>query len=481
MERSQSEHIASAGKHPSAGMERSVRAVTVATFVLRFATGLTGALLIFMLADFPAYGGPEVGPFTVGVLTALFFAAELVLSPPFGLLSDRVGHHRMMQVGPVFGLAAVVITAFTAEIHLGGLVIAVPILVGSLPILGLTRVLEGASTAASVPSVLGFIAVATSGDEALRGKASARFEAATIGGLAAGFAAAGPVWELLGPIGFLANGFVYVAAYGFYRWFVPDVVAATQRMSSARPGWRRYRRLLRRSRVWILAPTWIAINAALGLYASQTLFQLVRTRDARFEDQWLVGGFDPVHVSIAFLAGGGVFFLGLIYWGGRFVTLRRTTIIFYGIIGGAVFVVSALLINHTGDDAAIMRLPWLVGLGVGLFVLAGATPAALGLLADMSESFPADRGAVMGLYGVFLAMGQIAGAFIGAAAAQARAVDGILVATLMLLVVALLPLARLRRFEFEFQATPASGPDLESTEVDLSVTRAYRVDPPDER
>ena len=85
-------------------MERSVRAVTVATFVLRFATGLTGALLIFFLADFAEYGGPEVGPFVVGVFTALFFAAELVLSPPFGLLSDRVGHHRVMQIGPLFGL-----------------------------------------------------------------------------------------------------------------------------------------------------------------------------------------------------------------------------------------------------------------------------------------------------------------------------------------------------------------------------------------
>ena len=49
----------------------------------------------------------------------------------------------------------------------------------------------------------------------------------------------------------------------------------------------------------------------------------------------------------------------------------------------------------------------------GLFVLAGATPAALGLLADISERFPNDRGAIMGLYSVFLAVGQIIGALIG--------------------------------------------------------------------
>jgi MFS family permease len=461
-------------------MERSVRTVTVATFVLRFASGLTGALLIFLLADFPTYGGPEVGPFTIGVLTALFFAAELVLSPPFGLLSDRVGYHRVMRVGPVFGLVAVLLTALTAEIGVGSVVIALPLLLGSLPLLGLTRLLEGASTAASVPSVLGFMAVATSGDEALRGRASARFEVATIGGLVFGFAAAGPVWELMGPMGFLANGLVYAGAYGLFRWFVPDGESGETRAPKPRIGWRRYRRLLRRTRVWLLAPTWIALNAGLGLYTSQTLFQLIRTPDPKFEDQWLVGGFDPLHVTLAFLAGGAVFFVGLLYWGGRFVSLRRTTIILYGIVGGAIFVVSALLINHTSSDAAGIRALWLVGLGAGLFLLAGATPAALGLLADMSESFPADRGAVMGLYSVFLALGQIAGAFIGAAAAQAWAFDGILMATLLLLVIALLPLARLRRFEFEFQPTPASGPDLEATAVDLSVTRAYRVEKPDE-
>jgi len=465
-------------------MERSISSVTAATFVLRFATGLTGALLIFLLADFPQYGGPEVGAFTIGVLTALFFAAELVLSPPFGLLSDRVGHHRVMRVGPVFGLIAVVITALTAEIGVGSMVIAVPILVGSLPILGLTRVLEGASAAASVPSVLGFIAVATSGDEALRGKASARFEAATIAGLILGFAAAGPVWTVLGPMGFLANALVYAVAFGLFRWYVPNVQTNGSLLPRGPVGLKRYRRLLRRTRVWLLAPTWVALNAALGLYTSQTLFQLVRTPDPRFADQSLVGGFEPLLVTAAFLAGGAVFFVGLVYWGGRFVSLRRTTIIFYGIVGGAVFVVSALALNHSGDAPALLRIPTGVGLALGLFLLAGATPAALGLLADMSESFPADRGAVMGLYSVFLALGQISGALIGAAAASLWAFDGILMATLLLLAVALMPLARLRRFEFQFQATPASGPDPEATAVDLSVTRAYRIDradiPPDE-
>ena len=62
-------------------------------------------------------------------------------------------------------------------------------------------------------------------------------------------------------------------------------------------------------------------------------------------------------------------------------------------------------------------------------MLAGATPAALGLLADISERFPADRGAIMGLYSVFLAIGQIIGSLIGGFAADWRGIDGMLVAT----------------------------------------------------
>jgi MFS family permease len=441
-------------------MERSIWAVTIATFTLRFATGLTGALLVFFLADLPEHGGPAVGPVVVAVFTALFFVAELVLSPPFGILADRVGHHLIMQVGPLFGFVAVILTAVAAEIHLpGSVVVALPLLVGSLPLIGFTRVLEGASTAASVPSVLGFLAFVTSGDEALRGRASARFEAATVAGLGAGFAAAGPVWTFLGPTGFLANALVYVVALALYRYAVPDVEGVAQRRR--RPMvLARYRRILGRSRVWLLAPTWIALNAALGLYTSQTLFQLVRTPDPRFADQSLVGGLEPLAVSVAFVAGGLVFFAGLWYWGNRFAAWRRTSIIFAGILGGVAFVIAALLLNHAGDASLLLQLPLLLSLGAGIFVIAGATPAALGMLADLSEAFPRDRGAVMGLYSVFLALGQIAGAFVGAFAAELWAFDGILVATLVLLGVALLPLARLRRFELSTQPSPARGPAL---------------------
>ena len=178
---------------PFRTMERSLRFVLLGTFTLRFSTGLTGAMLGLYLAKLPAYGGPAVDARLVGVFAAIFYLSELVLSPIFGILSDRTGHHRVMLYGPIFGAVAVVITGLTAYwLNTGFQVDA------QLPILGFTRLLEGASTAASVPSILGFIALATAGNELLRGKAAARFEGATLAGLGFGFIVAPTLFAAIG-------------------------------------------------------------------------------------------------------------------------------------------------------------------------------------------------------------------------------------------------------------------------------------------
>jgi MFS family permease len=218
---------------------------------------------------------------------------------------------------------------------------------------------------------------------------------------------------------------------------------------------------VRSSHVWLLAPTWIALNAAIGVWTSQSIFQLVSEPAAGFRDQLLMGGFSPVQISVGFAIALVVFFAGLAWWGERFKRFRRTTIIFIGVIGGAVLVGAGLLLNHSGDLPWIAQVIFAIVAGAGLFVLAGATPAALGLLADISEAFPTDRGAIMGLYSVFLALGQIGGSLAGGAAADLRGIDGMLIATLLLLALGLLPLARLRSFEHLVDRGPAaaSSPD----------------------
>jgi hypothetical protein len=82
----------------SSAVERSILAVLLGTFTLRFSTSLTGTMLIYYLAELPQHGGEEVSSIARRACGA-FYAAELVLAPPFGALSDRLGHHRVMQWG----------------------------------------------------------------------------------------------------------------------------------------------------------------------------------------------------------------------------------------------------------------------------------------------------------------------------------------------------------------------------------------------
>ncbi len=168
-------------------------------------------------------------------------------------------------------------------------------------------------------------------------------------------------------------------------------------------------------------------------------------------------GFDANQITAAAIVIAIVFGVGLLYWGNRFKSMRRTTIILYGIIGGGALVGAGWWsTTRRGSRWRSWRARSLLA-GVGLFVLAGATPAALGLLADISERFPADRGAIMGLYSVFLAIGQIAGSLIGGFAADWRGIDGMLLATMGLLVVALVPLNRLRSQEHEIDGIDGTG------------------------
>lgn len=415
-------------------------AVLAGTFTLRFSTGLTGAMLSVYLATLPQHGGPEVDPIVVGIFSATFFLAELILSPIFGVMSDRLGHHRVMLFGPAFGAIAVILTGLTTN----------------LVILGGTRWLEGASTAASIPSILGFIAIVTATDEGLRGKMSARFEGATLLGLGSGFAVAPVAFATFGPTAFFLNAVMYGVSFLIF-WTVKDPAGESAAIRAPHVGLRRYIELTRSAHVWLLAPTWIAVNASIGLWFSQSIFQFAKA-NPKFPDQALMGGFTAVQISAAAVVIGIIFGAGLLYWGNRFKNLRRTTIILYGILGGALLVGAGIVVNHAAGLSIAVPLGAAVAAAFGLFVMAGATPAALGLLADISERFPHDRGAIMGLYSVFLAVGQIVGALIGGFAADARGIDGMLIATVVLLGVALVPLAQLRRDEEELGVVP-SGAD----------------------
>jgi MFS family permease len=416
----------------------------VATFVLRVSTAVTGVMLVFLIDDMTRYRG--TGPGQISLLTGGFYATELTGAVLFGVLADRYGRKAIMLLGPIFGGVAVFLTGLTTQLHL----------------LFVTRLLEGGSTAASVPSTLGFIAAETEHNEELRGRVVSLFEFVSLGGmLAVGPALGGLLWDALGRTAFFLNCFFYLTALGLYAYGVSEV-PRSERAAISRPAVapRRlsvahYWRIASSRKVLLFAPTWLAINAILGLWALHA--PLLLKGNLVDPDQFLMSGVSATTIGIGEAVVAVIFGAGLLFWGTVYAKFRRTTMLLMGVGSLVVLAVDVVAINHLGRTS----VPLLIGLGIvaviGLFVMSGATPAALGLLADVSEGFEDDRSAIMGLYSVFLGLGQVIGAAVGAWAASWKGIDGLVVATAILLAIGMAALVNLRVHEADFVDGTASG------------------------
>jgi predicted MFS family arabinose efflux permease len=76
--------------------------------------------------------------------------------------------------------------------------------------------------------------------------------------------------------------------------------------------------------------------------------------------------------------------------------------------------------------------PLAAALVVSIMVQSGFTPAALAHLADITENHASDRGAIMGLYSVFLGLGQFIGASIGGPFVDWLGADGMVMINILL-------------------------------------------------
>jgi len=373
-------------------MTASMRSLLLGTLTLRTATGTTGALLIVWNKHLNSTGAVSITPVDLATITLAFYVTELIGSPIFGIIADRVGRKPVMLLGPLFGLAAVLLTPFAATI----------------PLLICTRLLEGSSTAASVPSILSYVAANTSHDEKLRGRVVTLFEVATLGGLlVAGTALAGPLWEIFGTSAFAINGGIYLLSLGLFAYGVKDEHTAPPPHDEGRL--RKYAKLFSQRGILLFVPTWVSINAIIGVWVPQGLNLLLGDAGVDTTGQFLLSGFPFVVITTAFafvaLVGG----VGLFFWGNRFANYRRTTILLFGLIAFVVAMSAVFLMNRlTGTDLLLIGALF-VTICASMFFIAGATPAALGFLADVSERYHTDRSAVMGLYSIFLGLGQVIG------------------------------------------------------------------------
>src|ERR1035437_8018855 len=198
-------------------MNRSIVSMLAATFVLRVSTSITAGLLVFFVNDLTRSSGGGQG--SIAILHAGFYATELTGAIAFGILADRYGRKVIMVLGPLFGSVAVLMTGMTT----------------AMPVLFVTRLLEGSSTAASIPSTLGFIAAETADDEALRGRVVSLFELVSLGGmLAVGPALSGLLWDAFGRPAFFLNCGFYLVALVLYAYGVSEAPPAERAVISTR-------------------------------------------------------------------------------------------------------------------------------------------------------------------------------------------------------------------------------------------------------
>ncbi|MGA3056634.1 MAG: MFS transporter [Candidatus Limnocylindrales bacterium] len=416
-------------------MNRSITSMLLATFVLRASTAITGGMLVYFVDEMTKNRG--TGPGAIALLTGGFYTTELTGAIVFGVLADRYGRKVIMLLGPLFGGVAVFMTGFTTH----------------MPLLFVTRLLEGSSTAASIPSTLGFIAAETAYDEKLRGRVVALFEFVSLGGmLAVGPALAGQLWDRFGRPAFFLNCVFYLVALLLYAYGVAEVPRDRREEISGSTAGRkaaaevsRYWKIATSRKVLMFTPTWLAINAILGLWAVQA--PLLLKGNIVDTSQFLMRDYGATSIGYGTAALAIIFGAGLLFWGAVYARFRRTTMLLIGVGAFVVMALDVLAINHLGGTSFVLLMALVGVAAMALFVMSGATPAALGLLADVSEGFEDDRSAIMGLYSVFLGLGQVLGAIVGGVAATWKGIDGLLVATAGLLAIGILALANLRAHE----------------------------------
>lgn len=432
---------------------RSLVALIVGSLLLRAAAGAMGENIQFYFnliheaardPNHPlrtiagAHNVYEVSYTIGGLIIGTFFAAELIGAPLFGVWSDKYGRKLFIIFGPLFGAIAVQITAMTTVVWL----------------LLVTRLMEGISTAANAPATLGYIAEATAHSTKLRSRVIGLFEVATIGGMALGFSLGGWLWRHFGtpdyffgiPLtspAFALNAILYIISllilwFGLHEYREAKRAPVTR---TARDEWRNYWTLITNPRVQSFAPAWIAINAVLGVWINLTA--RVFTDKSSFTDQLLVGRFDPFTAGNLRAAYAVVFVLGILMWSLVFAGMKKTTVMLLGTVG--LFLTCGFLfaINHQPALDAPLVLPLAGLLVISILIQSSFTPAALAHLADITEDYANDRGAIMGMYSVFLGIGQFLGATIGGPFVDWRGADGIVIVTALMGAIAAFYLIRL--------------------------------------
>jgi MFS family permease len=428
---------------------RSLAAVVIGTLILRLASQTMGQMLQYYLGEINDNYYP-ISYTTRGLIIAAFFIPELFGSPLLGALSDRYGRKLFILLGPILGAIAVLITSVTTAIWL----------------LVFTRLLEGLSTASSVPSTLGYISEVTKGRPKMRARVIGLFEITLVGGIAIGAIVGGYLWKFFGkPNAFLGipllspafalNGVIYLFSLAIFWWGIRETRKPEQtfHLANEHGSWKRFASVLRAPQVWRFVPAWLGINSIIGAWLN-TANGLMTGKD-HFAGQLLTGNVSPERFGNGFAILATIFAGGLLAWSFVMGSYRRTSVMLLATIGLFATLLSVYGLNHLSSFDSPLHYPLLAALLISVVVLSAFTPAALTYLADVTESKTEDRGSIMGLYSVFLGVGQLIGTTSGGLFASWAGVDGLVLLSGIFGVITAFTLLALRKQEPKFKAQAA--------------------------
>ena len=449
---------------------RSLIAVLVGSLILRLASQTMGQMTQFYL-DHISRNFYHISHTTKGYVLAAFFITELLGSLVFGAMSDRYGRKVFIILGPLLGAIAVQITAMTSLLWL----------------LVFARLLEGLSTGSSVPATLGYISEATVGRPNLRARVMGLFEITLVGGIAIGAVVGGYLWKFFGNAqtvlgvelivpAFSINGLIYLITLAIFVWGLRDIRRRSTHSSGVKPEHshvaavktklKHYYQVFKSPVVLMFSPAWIAIFSIIGVWTNHSV-GLMTGKD-HFAGQILTGGVSPEKFGNGFATLAAFFALGVLAWSFVLGRFRKTNVMLISTVGLFMLLLTVSVLNHLGSFSSPFYYALLGLLLIEVLTVSGFTPAALTYLADVTENYAADRGSIMGLYSVFLGVGQLIGTSAGGYFADWNGVDGLVLLSAILGGITGASLLALRRREISDRNGEQLRLSLKSKSMDIS-------------
>jgi len=412
-------------------LRKSVTPLLIGTFILRASGGAATVVLGLFLAQLSTYAGHLITSLQVGLLAVAFYVTELSLAPFMGALSDRWGRRYFLIFGPLVGLVDVLLIVFTPVHH-------------PLPYLLSLQVLAGVSSALQVPVVLGYLADYTAQDPSKRMRVMSFFELATSGGIAAGVILGGLLWDRFGHLAFALLASFYLLVV-FCMILAPKTMQIIERGNLRTIG-QRYWRIIRTPRLFIFIPAWICISSLAGIWLGSQL-TFILSVPIHNNHQFLMGSMSGPGGGhrLSLVLGAYVLFFGvsLLFWAFFLSRVPRLRLMLTSVAGVYIACIALAGINHLGIGNNPLQLLWIPLLMVGIFAESSFAPAALAYLADISEEAAKDRGLLMGIYSIFLGLGQLLGNGLGGVFARLWGFDGLIYLTAILACVVLISLLAL--------------------------------------